>query len=63
MAIQGLTKLPVKIEITQAIKLLERLAHVNTLLGKLDVELTHSKASKQLMQLLSLQESVESTKI
>lgn len=63
MALQALNESSIKIEITQAIKLLERLAHVNTLLGKLDVELTHSKASKQLMQLLSLQESVESTKI
>ncbi|WP_114570086.1 Fic family protein [Exiguobacterium flavidum] len=53
----------VEVELDKAIKILETLAMVNTKLGKLESEFRHSVASKQLIQLFSLQESVESSRI
>lgn len=63
MAIKGITKLPVKVSSSEALILYKKLAHVKSLIGKLNSELNHSIASKEMLQILSLNESVQSTRI
>lgn len=63
MAIQGLQLLPVAVSNQDALKILQRLTEVNHKIGRLEVKFTYSIVSEALVQILSLSESVESTRI
>ncbi len=60
---KGIKKLPLIMKDKEYISLLEKTNFVSTKLAKLDVELKNSPISKNLIQLLSFNESVQSTKI
>lgn len=63
MAIQGIEMLPPEVKIEDALVLYKEIAEIKTLIGKLNSELNHSIINSQLIQILSLQESVQSTRI
>lgn len=63
MVIKGIERLPIDVSTEDAIRILSVLAAVNTKLGKLESEFKHAVVSQPLIQMLSLSESVESTKI
>ncbi|WP_089744318.1 Fic family protein [Gracilibacillus ureilyticus] len=63
MAKQGLLKLPVGIPVKDALKIMEILPSISRKVGQLEERFNHSIVSDALVQLLSLNESVESTRI
>ncbi|QQK78958.1 Fic family protein [Salicibibacter cibi] len=63
MAIKGIDNLPIDVSTEDALRILNVLAEVNAKLGKLESEFKHAIVSQPLIQMLSLSESVESTKI
>jgi Fic family protein len=63
MAIQGLKLLPIDVPYRDALKILESLSTVAIKLGTLEEKFKHSIVSEALVQILSLSESVESTRI
>ncbi|WP_076850096.1 Fic family protein [Rubeoparvulum massiliense] len=63
MTIQGLMPLPVAVEPKTALRILQLLAEVSNKIGRLDEKFSHSVVSTQLVNLLSLSESVQSTRI
>lgn len=63
MAVQGLKELPIDIPNNEALKILEKLSTATRKLGVLDEKFKHSIVSEALVQILSLSESVESTRI
>ncbi|MGG6447374.1 Fic family protein [Pseudobacillus badius] len=63
MAIQGLMKLPIEVQNTDAIKILNVLSKASNKIGRLEEKFKHSIVSEALVQILSLSESVESTRI
>src|SRR5699024_7384774 len=63
MAIQGIQMLPPEVKMEDALVLYKEIAEIKTLIGKLNSELNHSIINSQLIQILSLQESVQSTRI
>lgn len=63
MALQGVEKLPVYLDEKQALSLYKKLASVSMVLGKLDVALEASIVNTSILSLLSLNESVQSTRI
>ena len=63
MAITGLQPLPVKVSNEDALDILSTLSTVGSKIGRLDEKFRHSIVSEALVQILSLSESVESTRI
>lgn len=63
MAITGLQPLPVKVSNEDALNILSTLSTVGSKIGRLDEKFRHSIVSEALVQILSLSESVESTRI
>ena len=63
MVKQGISKLPIGVTIIEALKIMELLAKVNNKIGRLEEKFNHSVVSQALVQILSLSESVESTRI
>lgn len=61
--LRGIELLPPKITIEQSLELHKKVADINMQIGKLDSELKHSIVNSQLIQVLSLNESVQSTRI
>lgn len=62
-AINGIDYLPPKVTISQALELYKRVAKIKSSIGKLNSDLEHSVVNAQLIQMLSLKESVQSTRI
>ncbi|WP_234032342.1 Fic family protein [Lentibacillus cibarius] len=58
-----MVKLPVGVDHTEALQIMEVLARVNNKIGRLEEKFKHSVVSEALVQVLSLSESVESTRI
>lgn len=63
MAVKGLKPLPVKVNNQEALAILNILSKVSNKIGRLDEKFRHSIVSESLVQILSLSESVESTRI
>jgi Fic family protein len=63
MVKRGISKLPIGVKTNDALKILEILAKVNNKIGRLEEKFNHSVVSHALVQILSLSESVESTRI
>ncbi|ETI70904.1 Fic family protein [Neobacillus vireti] len=63
MVKQGVSKLPIGVNTTEALKIMEILSKVNNKIGRLEEKFNHSVVSQALVQILSLSESVESTRI
>lgn len=63
MAIKGLMSLPIGVKTEDALKIMELLSQVNRKLGRLEEKFNHSVVSEALVEILSLSESVESTRI
>ncbi len=62
-AIKGLELLPPKVKVVQALQLYKKVAIIKSSIGKLNSELGHSMVNSQLIQMLTLKESVQSTRI
>lgn len=62
-AIKGLELLPPKVTVVQALQLYKKVAIIKSSIGKLNSELEHSMVNSQLIQMLTLKESVQSTRI
>ena len=62
-AIKGLELLPPKVTVVQALQLYKKVATIKSSIGKLNSELGHSMVNSQLIQMLTLKESVQSTRI
>ncbi len=63
MVKRGVSKLPIAVNTTEALKIMELLAKVNHKIGRLEEKFNHSVVSQAIIQILSLSESVESTRI
>lgn len=63
MVKQGLLKLPISVGTKDALKIMTILSTVSNKLGRLEEKFNHSIVSDALVQILSLSESVESTRI
>lgn len=63
MVRKRITRLPVGIKKEVALKIMEKLAQVNNKIGRLEEKFNYSVVSEALVQILSLSESVESTRI
>lgn len=63
MPIKELMKLPIGVKTEEALKIMESLSQVNNKIGRLEEKFNHSVVSEALVQILSLSESVESTRI
>ncbi|WP_067840749.1 Fic family protein [Amphibacillus sediminis] len=59
----GITKLPIAVPVSKALDIMHKLSVVSRKIGQLDERFKHSVVSEALIQLLSLNESVESTRI
>ncbi|WP_099224166.1 Fic family protein [Listeria costaricensis] len=62
-AIKGIELLPPKVTISQALHLYQKIAKIKSSVGELNAELEHSVVNTQLIQMLTLNESVQSTRI
>lgn len=62
-AIRGIDLLPPKVTLQQALELYKKIAQIKSSIGKLNAELEHSIVNAQLIQMLTLNESVQSTRI
>ena len=56
-------RLPPKVTVVQALQLYKKVAIIKSSIGKLNSELGHSMVNSQLIQMLTLKESVQSTRI
>ncbi|WP_245983621.1 Fic family protein [Ammoniphilus oxalaticus] len=63
MAIQGLLPLPIGVELKEALKIYRKLAKVSNKMSRLDEKFKHSMVGDDLIRILSLNESVQSTRI
>ncbi|WP_338752915.1 Fic/DOC family N-terminal domain-containing protein [Bacillus sp. FJAT-52991] len=63
MAIQGLIPLPAAVDHNAALKIFQSLSDVSNKIGRLDEKFKHSIVSAELVRILSLSESVQSTRI
>lgn len=63
MAIKGIGLLPPRVSMHNALKLYQKVAHIKSKVGRLNSELSHSIINSQLIQVFTLQESVQSTRI
>ena len=59
----GIKKLPIEIQNKDAIEIFKKLSSVNKKIGKLDTILRKSIVNKPIVSLLTLNESVHSTRI
>lgn len=63
LTIKGIRLLPPKVTLNNALKLYQKVAHIKSKIGRLNAELSHSMINSQLIQVFTLQESVQSTRI
>lgn len=63
MAIEGVELLPPKVSTKEALVLYKKVADIKSAIGRLNAELNHSIIDKNIIQIFSLQESVQSTRI
>lgn len=63
MAIKGLQLLPIQVSNIDALTILNVLSNISNKIGRLDEKFKHSIINEALVQILSLSESVESTRI
>ncbi|WP_238985069.1 Fic family protein [Bacillus kwashiorkori] len=63
MAIKGVAKLPISVDTKDALEIFALLPTVSNKLGRLEEKFNHSIVSESLIQILTLSESVESTRI
>lgn len=63
MAIIGIDLLPPKVTTEEALNLYKKVARIKSKIGRLHSELQHSIVNTQLIQMLTLKESVQSTRI
>lgn len=63
MAIKGVHYLPPKVSVKEALDLYKKVANIKTAIGQLNTELNHSVIDQNIIQVFSLQESVQSTRI
>lgn len=63
MALKGVKLLPPETSLENALALYKSVAEINSLIGSLNVQIKSSLVSTQMIQLLSLTESVQSTRI
>lgn len=63
MAIKGLLPLPVGLETKEALKIYRKLSDVSNKISRLDEKFNHSIVGENLIRILSLSESVQSTRI
>lgn len=63
MSIKGINLLPPKVTTEEALKLYQKVALIKSKVGRLNSELHHSIVNSQLIQMLTLKESVQSTRI
>lgn len=63
MAIEGIELLPPKVSTKEALDLYKKVADIKSAIGRLNTELNHSIIDKNIIQIFSLQESVQSTRI
>ena len=61
--LEGIKKLPIEIQNNDAIEIFKKLSSVNKKIGKLDTILRKSIVNKSILSLLTLNESVQSTRI
>ena len=59
----GIKKLPIEIQNKDAMEIFKKLSSVNKKIGKLDTILRKSIVNKPILSLLTLNESVQSTRI
>ncbi|EGQ3709666.1 Fic family protein [Staphylococcus pseudintermedius] len=63
MTLQGIDFLPSQVTLENALDLYKSVAEINSLIGALNTQINHSLVSTQMIQLLTLSESVQSTRI
>ncbi|MBZ6008415.1 Fic family protein [Leuconostoc gelidum subsp. aenigmaticum] len=63
VAIKGINLLPPTVTTTEALTLYKKVAIIKSKIGRLNAELAHSIVDSHLLQLLALNESVQSTRI
>ncbi|WP_100006958.1 Fic family protein [Staphylococcus pseudintermedius] len=63
MTLQGIDFLPPQVILENALDLYKSVAEINSLIGALNTQINHSLVSTQMIQLLTLSESVQSTRI
>lgn len=63
MTLKGIPKLPLVISDVAALKIYKKLASINTKIGKLNSELAHTVINNNFINIMSMHESLESTKI
>ncbi|ELK4628581.1 Fic family protein [Staphylococcus pseudintermedius] len=63
MTLQGIDFLPPQVTLEDALDLYKSVAEINSLIGALNTQINHSLVSTQMIQLLTLSESVQSTRI
>lgn len=63
MAIEGVDLLPPKVTTREALDLYKKVGSIKSAIGRLNAVLHHSIIDKDIIQILSLQESVQSTRI
>ena len=63
MAIEGIQLLPPKVSTKEVLDLYKKVADIKSAIGRLNAELNHSIIDKNIIQIFSLQESVQSTRI
>ncbi|NCJ13912.1 Fic family protein [Staphylococcus pseudintermedius] len=63
MTLRGIDFLPPQVTLEDALDLYKSVAEINSLIGALNTQINHSLVSTQMIQLLTLSESVQSTRI
>ncbi|EJG5090234.1 Fic family protein [Staphylococcus pseudintermedius] len=63
MTLRGIDFLPPQVTLENALDLYKSVAEINSLIGALNTQINHSLVSTQMIQLLTLSESVQSTRI
>ncbi|MBG9979414.1 Fic family protein [Facklamia lactis] len=63
MTIKGVKLLPPKVTVSEALILYQKVAKIKSTIGQLNSELNHSLFNEDILQILSLKESVQSTRI
>lgn len=63
MTLKGIQCLPPEVSLEDALKLYKSVAEINSLIGSLNTQIKSSVVSTQMIQLLTLTESVQSTRI
>lgn len=63
MTLKGIGLLPPVVKTDEALKLYHQAAHIERLIGKVNAELSYSIANINILQILTLNESIQSTRI